>query len=257
MGEILIADDLSQIVKRAGGMLPLEVYQALFDAAGSGDGSDFIEIGTAHGASAIALCLGARAAGKTPRIITVDPLSGLFSSRARYGGPEENRAIVQRNFQASGTSGDIELFVGDSEALAGSGRLRTAADIVFLDSDGRIDRDLINLMPFLKDDALIIIDDVKPYAKLSIRSNGAPFVDLKHKISALLLERLVAMSWIVVEQVVGETAFCRRIHGHRWSVAALQEAALSCYRELVFTETSLAELTAWHGRAEAASRAAE
>lgn len=250
MGDIVTTGDLSEIVKRAGGMLPAEVYQALYETAGASDGGHFIEIGTAHGASAIALCLGARASGKRPRIITVDPLSGLFSSRTRFGAAEDNKAIIQRNFQVSGTSRDIELIVGDSQALVQSGRLEEPADIIFLDADGRIDRDLICLLPFLKEEAMIIIDDVKPYAKLSIRSNGAPFVDLKHKISSLLLERLLAMGWMVVERIVAETAFCRRSNASSWSVSALQAAALDCYRELVFTEISADELVGWLKRAE-------
>lgn len=240
--------ELSKAVTLLNGMLPLDVYHALYRAAACAPGCNIVEIGTAHGASAVALCLGMLSSGRRPHILTADLLEGRFSSRVRFGGVEENRRIILDNFKMSGVSEYVDLFVGSSLSLAQSGLLKDKIDLLFLDADGRIDIDLINLAPFLRKDAVIIIDDINDYGKISISGNGVPFIDLKHRISALLLNSLSSIGVLTVEHTVCETAFCRLSSSGSWSEGDIRSAALECYRNLVFTEVTPDEVASWSSK---------
>jgi hypothetical protein len=104
--------NLLEFMHYANGMLPTPVYQAPWQCAAHAPGLNFVEVGTAHGAATIALALGAKNAGLTARIHTIDRLGGKFSARTRFGSMERNRAIVQENFTRAGVAECISLWVG-------------------------------------------------------------------------------------------------------------------------------------------------
>ena len=99
-----------------------------------------------------------------------------------------------------------------------------------------MDRDLMYFYPRMRAGGPIIIDDVDGEIYLSRNYQGIPYVDLKHRISSLLLAAFEAAGFIRVVKRLENTAFCQR--GERkYDKTALSQIALDCYRELVFADT--------------------
>jgi predicted O-methyltransferase YrrM len=241
---------LLEIVRQANGMLPAPVYEALWECAQQAPGTCFVEVGTAHGAATIALALGGQDAGLNVTVHTIDRLGGKFSSRARFGSVEENRAIVQKNFACARVAKCISLFVGSTDEFVASGRCPDRIDLLMLDADGRIDRDLLHFYNLLAPNAIIVIDDIDRGVYLGTTHDGTPYVDLKHRITSLLLAGLESQGFLRVEKTIHHTAFCRR--GERkMDYQEFSGLALSCYRELVFADLpgqEWKELVQWHDR---------
>lgn len=240
----MVDPNLKKFVTRAGGMLPLEVYDRLYELAATSNATTMVEIGTAHGAGTIALCLGALSANKTPDIYTVDRFEGRYSSRSAYGSVCDNVEIVRANFRSAGIDPYVKVFAGSSSDFAEK-ECPQVIDILVLDADGRIDRDLINLGHKLVDGAPIVIDDYGDRAHLMVRSNGNTFVDLKHVITKLLLDRYIADGLIEIMGIMSSTAFCRKKAGSIWDPKQMADSALDCYRELVFTDVDYKAFVSW------------
>ncbi|WP_165820351.1 O-methyltransferase [Microvirga sp. KLBC 81] len=232
------------MVIQANGMLPFEVYRDLYDLAAQFPGDTIVEIGTAHGAGTISLCLGALSAGKQPKVFTVDRFEGRYSSRSAYGDVRDNLEIVRNNFRDSGIGEHIKIFAGSSSDFAVQ-QCPDVIDILVLDADGRIDRDLINFASKLSPHAAIVIDDYDHRVSLSSRPDGSTYVDLKHVITKRLLDRYVAEGLIDIVNVQKSTAFCRKAEGAEWDVDKMADMALECYRELVFTDIDRIALFRW------------
>lgn len=243
--------ELVKAVNNANGLLPLAVYEELYQLAANVSEGPFVEIGTAHGAATIALALGARKHARPPVIYTIDRLGGQFSSRSKFGTVSENEEIVRRNFREAAVKETIHLFVGTSDEFAASERCPERIHLLLLDADGRIDRDLMHFYPKLPPGAPVVIDDVDSGVCLGVNHEGMPYVDLKHRISSLLLDSYVKAGFLRMRKRIINTAFCER--GERaYDAAEFARLALASYRELVFAEAPDAmwqELTQWHSQA--------
>jgi predicted O-methyltransferase YrrM len=239
---------LHEMVRSANGMLPIPVYEALWSWAGQAPGPNFLEVGTAHGAGTIALAFGARKAGLDVKIQTIDRLGGKFSSRSGFGSVEQNKAVVQENFARANVAQCIALFVGTTDEFVSAGHTPDRIDLLMLDADGRIDRDLMHFYDRLTAQAVIVVDDVDPEIFLGTAHDGTPYLDLKHRITSLLLAAFESAGYLRVEKRIGCTAFCRRGNRDMDRQAVLQ-MAVSCYRELVFVdlpEGHWRQLIQWH-----------
>jgi hypothetical protein len=240
-------EDMQAFVVAANGMLPFPVYDELFAQAAEAEGENFVEVGTAHGASTIALALGAAARNTPSKVWTIDKLTGKFSSRVRYGSVEDNRQIVLNNFRRAGVEQMIELFVGSSNEFVAAGHCPQHIDFLFLDADGRIDRDLMNFYSRMRAGNPIVIDDVDYQVFLNRNHEGVPYIDLKHRITHLLLAAYEAAGFIRVVKRLHATAFCQR--GEReYDSGVFAEIALSCYRELIFADVQdgfWSEIATW------------
>lgn len=217
------------------------VYDALFDAAAAQGPKQVLEIGTAHGAGTIALALGAASAGHETQITTVDTLQALPdipSSRARFGGPTVNEEIVRRNFRKAGVDDRITLYVGRSDDFALVTHEKFAVDMLVLDADGRIDRDLALFGPHLLAGAAVIVDDIDGKVSAALR-RGRLAIDLKHVISQKLTARLVEEGYLRLEKRTVDTSFFRAKDPNGWDYSRMNEIAIACYRELIFLETSV------------------
>jgi predicted O-methyltransferase YrrM len=235
---------LRSMMVEANGMLPFEVYKELYHLAAQGSGGTIVEIGTAHGAGTIALCLGALSAGKEPRVFTVDRFEGRYSSRTAYGGVVDNLEIVRNNFRSAGVDRHVQIFAGSSSDFATQQSLERI-DVLVLDADGRIDRDLINFADSLSDDAAIVIDDYDSRAHFSSRADGSTYIDLKHVITKLLLDKYASAGLVDITRICHSTAFCRRKTGSHWDKRQMADMALECYRELVFTDFDRNTIAKW------------
>ena len=232
------SDSLRSALSGVDSLLSFDVYEAFHDVVATDGPNLALEIGTAHGAATIALALGSLSSGKSLTIFTVDTFASTDyapSSRAKFGDEKSNLAIVQAHFRRVGIEKLINVFVGSSDDFAEQIRLPEKIDLLLLDADGRIDRDLLLFRECLQDDAMIIIDDIDGQPNI-IRNAGRRIYDLKHVISSKLLNELVAGEFLQVEKVIGSTAFCRAKNPTNWSSEDLTRIALGTYRELVFTD---------------------
>ena len=229
------AELLRAVRASANGMLPLEVYERLYELAYHSEGGTFVEIGTAHGAATIALALGAKEGGHAFRIYTVDPFGGKYSSRSAFGTVDDNVAFVREQFDKFGVAEYIEIVVGNSSALL---RDHDVKDIklLFLDADGRIDRDLANLYNRLSEGCNIAIDDIDDHVH-AIELNGISLLDQKHRLGALLVKRFIAHDLLSPESTVQATGFFKKGKADAASDEILL-AGLPAYRELVFADIS-------------------
>lgn len=226
-------------LKSVDALLPSEVYSELYQIVVEKKPKVILEVGTAHGGATIALALGAKKNNIDCQIYTIDTLESLDdipSSRAKFGSRVANQEIVERNFANAGVSDLIELFVGRSEEFPSVQKL-TKIDILLLDADGRIDRDLVLYKDYLSNDTVIIIDDITGGPKLS-HSSGNFSIDLKHVAVELLLNQLTSNQIIAVDYVVKNTAICRPIRPNEWTEEMLMQHAILAYRNLVFTKVS-------------------
>ncbi len=222
------------------------VYDALFDTAAARGPAQVLEIGTAHGAGTIAIALGAASAGHRTRITTVDTLQALPdipSSRARFGSPGENEKIVRGNFRKADVDDQITLHVGRSDDFAETMTETFTVDMLVLDADGRIDRDLALFGPSLAPGAAVIVDDIDGKVSAAFRG-GRLAIDLKHVISKKLTSRFVEEGYLKFERRTVDTSFFRAEDPANWDYGRMSDIAIACYRELVFCETPISPVLA-------------
>jgi predicted O-methyltransferase YrrM len=220
----------------------------LFDIGSSSDGGIFVEIGTAHGAGTISLALGAIATQKKFHIYTVDPFCGEFSSRTKFGSIDQNMAFVRSRFKEFGVDDYVTIMPGFTDDLV---RLHAPKDIqvLLIDADGRIDRDLSILFDRLSRDCVIVIDDIVDWSGIST-VNGVSTFDQKHRLSYHLTKAFVANCLLEETCKIRSTGFFRK---GRASVTPDQIliSALPAYRELVFSRVELprqrSALRSWIG----------
>lgn len=247
---IAIPSELKARVRTANGLMPLKTYEALYTVAAEKKPSCAVEVGTAHGASAIALSMGATSVNSDFRMITIDPMMsergrGEPSSRSQFGGVEDNANIVRENLARAGLSDVVELFVGTSVEFGESGRVPPAIDLLVLDADGRIDRDLVLFRDSLIDGATIIIDDIRGGPKVTAVEESTRWIDYKHLISEAILSALVEAQLLRLIEIVEATAICELVNKKLWTDQQLIQIALQQYRKLVFTPVSKKTLRDW------------
>lgn len=228
------APDLERLVGAANGMLPMPVYHEIYKVAAGVAGGSFVEVGTAHGAATIAIALGASVQERGFSVWSVDQLGGRFSSRRAFGSPEENARIIAGNLRQACVFGSVRLFVGSSEDFIAGETCPKEIDFLLLDADGRIDRDLGYFYRRMSPGSPIVIDDVDEKVYLSRDHDGVPYIDLKHRISNLLLKAYEDRGFLRVRHRVENTAFCERGEA-LFDPAVFSEIAIRCYRALVFS----------------------
>lgn len=242
--------DLIAALKGVDALLPIGVYETLFNVVATEKPECILEIGTAHGGGTIAMALGAKSVGHACAINTVDTLEASLdipSTRDRWGDAKDNEAIVRKNFEAAGVADMIHFFVGRSDEFAATKNLPPAIDMLVLDADGRIDRDLLQFGHLLKDNAMVVIDDVGGGAKLAgVREQK--FIDLKHVVSEKLLNAFIENGYLREERRVGITAFCRAVEPQNWEPATLANIALHAYRDIVFVTVDNKDIWRIFGR---------
>lgn len=220
---------LARVKDSSFGMLPLAVYRRIYETGAALGGGTFVEIGTSQGAATIAMALGAKASGKPFRIFSVDDF--VLGSRPKGASAAEKLAIVRRGYEAFGVADSIESVVGTSADLpdrAGLPRI----DLLLIDADGRIDRDLALLHGRLAPEASVIIDDVDDAAFFVILAGRLTF-NQKHRATHLLVERFLEAGLLAPDTPSGQTGWYRKGKAE-FSPAEIERLALPAYRELVY-----------------------
>ena len=84
---------------------------------------------------------------------------GKYSSRSKFGSVQDNFNFVRSQFVKFNVNDHITITIGGCDDLLRSHRI-ASVNILILDADGRIDRDLAALYDRLSPGCKIIIDDV-------------------------------------------------------------------------------------------------
>jgi predicted O-methyltransferase YrrM len=234
-------DEVDQLLERVRrethGKLPLNVYRRIYETAARRSGT-FLEIGTAQGAAAIAMALGAQAASQHFHIFTCDPF--ITGSRPRGESIDAKVRVVQRGFETFGVAGSITIVVGMVTELLGAADLRAIA-LLMLDADGRIDRDLAALHARLASDCAIIIDDVEDRIYIHPTSRGLR-VQQKHRLTHLLVDAYARHGLLDRREALGQTGWYA-MGPARLPAEEIERLALGAYRQLVMTTVTLRDAT--------------
>ena len=235
--------DFVAVKMKCNGMLSVPTYRKIYQAACSAPEGIFVEVGTAHGASAIALGWAVADTGKSSKVYTFDRLIG--GSRARYGGIDENLKIIRGGFAQFGVSDIVEMHVGASETASAVIPDKRGIGLLMLDADGIIDRDFRLFYNQLAPGAPIIIDDCGDRVKLKALPGGIVRSDLKHKLTFELVALFEGAGLIEVYDASNETIFARKTgSGEAGNFDDID--IISAYRNIVFSEGSFAKpIFAW------------
>ena len=226
---------------RCNGMLTADVYQRVFDTAFSAEGTTFIEVGTAHAAATVCLALGLKASGRTGTIYSFEKIVG--GSRERFGGVDRNIKIIEDNLCHFGVRDYVELVVGDVSETHSRVPAGQAIDLLMLDADGMIDRDVRLFYDLLQPACPIIIDDVADVTRLKAVGGRRYRVDQKLRLSYLLLQEILRHGLVEEGETIGATFFSRKTD--RRADDLPYERVMNVYRSLVFAD---AEAPPWYSR---------
>lgn len=200
---------------RTGGMLSPLGYRAIYRAARALPDLPFVEIGAASGSATIAIARGFIDTGRSAPVVAVEKCEG--GSRERFGGYDDNLAILERNLQRFGVAGRVRLFTRaideqsapDLLQLVGGDRISGFMH----DADGRLDRDFTLFWPLTIDGGLIIVDDFTDDDDIAglYRAHG---ISAKKKLMALRAVRVMTAHGLFErETMVGDTLFGRKPSG--------------------------------------------
>lgn len=230
-----VARTLERVRRRAHGMMPPEVYRALYERARAADGGDLLEIGTSHGAATIALALGLEGSGGV--VHTVDRMEG--GSASWYGDRRHNEAVVRENLRAFGVEERVELVVGDVERVGPEVAGRGPFSLLLLDADGAVDRDLRLFYDALIPGAAVIVDDYDPRVKVERRGLRSLRVDLKHLLTHHLVDFYVGEGLLEAEETVASTFIGRKPADATGPVDFGRLDVASAYRKCIFVDAVL------------------
>lgn len=238
-------EEFTALREGANGMLHSETYERIYRTALSVSDSDVVEIGTAHGASAISAAWGLYDQDSRSRVYTLDRLEG--GSRAAYGGRTTNEQIVAQNLQRFGVKDRVELLVGEAEDIRVFLPPNVVIGLVILDADGRIHRDIVNLWDHLTPNAFFVIDDYVPLCRLKPGGWRQAKVDAKMLLTYELANSLLAAGMLQRVAVLGRTLFARR--GPSAIPDDFNKLVLEAYDKLVFMRAKKPgvrdQLSAW------------
>jgi hypothetical protein len=157
--------------------------------------------------------------------------SGKFSSRTKYGSIQDNVSLVRKHFEKFGVEQHITIIPGTVFDLTANQTI-SAVDLLLLDADGCIDRDLSALCHKLSSDCTIIIDDIDEMVAFS-HMNNHKVIDQKHRLTKLLIDIFLECGILRQELRINNTGFYKR--GTDANSTQISLAALPAYRELIFT----------------------
>ena len=221
-----------EIKRVCNGMMPGAVYERIYYEALRAPAGSFVEVGTGHGAGTVCLALALKDRGIGGTVFTLDRMEG--GSRARYGDAATNSAIAARNFERFGVNDVVRLIIGEAADICDHITANEPIGVLFLDADGRIDREIGALYDYLAANALVVIDDCEDFVKLEWTARRTLRIDLKHKLTFELVRQFREQRLFVNHSWTHQTVFCNRTPGA--SVPpGFSSHVIAAYRQLVFT----------------------
>lgn len=221
-------------------MLSARVYKAYYELARVESRHSVIELGTGQGASSIALTAGIVDSGRCARLLAVDQFSqqnkGPHPASISVDGAatsDINLAAYRKNLHDYGLDQWVDVYPGKTTEVEIPRDEKGPFDVLVIDIDGYVDRDLALFYDWIEPNGLIVIDDYRnTVSNLGKRNldkfRRMPRGQVEEKIAALshyqrgrllgkqmltwrLVERMKAMGLLRPVRNIDGTLVCRKI----------------------------------------------
>lgn len=233
-----MSDLIGELHSIANGMMPEMVYRRIYKVSRQIEPPHVVEVGTGHGAATVAMARGMLEGAKaTPKVISFEKILG--GSRERYGSVEENRRKIREVLRHFDVEEVCKVHIGDVAAIADRVPARLKLGGLVLDADGAIDRDFSLFYDQLVAGGHIIIDDCVPKVKIKRTGWRTAKIDLKHTLTASLLNTFVEYGLVSNVTTIGETCFARKTSDSPRYDDIPCRAVVEAYRSLTFGESSI------------------
>jgi hypothetical protein len=147
------------------GLMHPAVYFAFYNLALRGN-SNVIDVGVGRGGTSIAFALGIKESGRASIVHAIDQFSQHSRGPHRYSlatHPQDCAALNLAEFRANveryEVSHLVQPWVGTTDAVAPHLPVHLKADLLSIDVDGMIDRDLDHFYDFVQPGGRIVLDD--------------------------------------------------------------------------------------------------
>lgn len=226
--------DFKEIRRICHGMMKPEVYERIYATGCASLGSVFVEVGSGHGAGTVCLAKALQDTGRGDgRVFTFDKFEG--GSRKPYGNASQNLDITKAALAHFGVSEIVTIIDGD---VAETSAHLPDVDIglLFLDCDGRIDRDFRSFLNRVVVGGSVIIDDCADRVRATDKG-GFLRIDQKHRLTHLLVESAVKAGLIEPAGLTNQTWFGIRtdVPVEYWSTTSV----IDVYRQIVFANAEM------------------
>ncbi|RYY02201.1 MAG: hypothetical protein EOO53_14295 [Gammaproteobacteria bacterium] len=195
------------------GMLAPCVYEEIFFLASTLTEKNILEIGTASGASSIAAGIGLHFSEPKGKVITIDKHTG--GSRAKYFSAEESLQIVRKNIRAWNLDEIVFPVVAKSGDQINTG-FNGPIDMMILDADGKINRDILQWKDYCVSDLLLVIDDCENLIRIIEDSPNHWKIDCKKyltwKLFNLYVDAGIFSDFYFINDCVFTRAFLGKIN---------------------------------------------
>lgn len=230
-----------KLAAETGGMLSPRVYRKYYKIAKLYSEGSVLELGAGQGAGTIAFALGIRDAGRCSKVLAVDQFyqksdRGPHPAGTAMHGDEAvqiNAKSFRENLSKYGVEEFVDVYVGKTDEVEIDFSTIPRCDVLVIDIDGMIDRDLAMYYDRIPDGGIVIIDDYKNYVNGDgiralrkyrrvdrVALEGAldglsPYERRrllgKHLLTYRLVECFKALGLLQAFDLEGMTLFCRKI----------------------------------------------
>lgn len=186
-----------KIARNCNGMLSAKIYSKLYSYASDINAGNVLEIGSAHGAGTVSLALAIKESNGTSTVVGVE--KGEGGSRSSYGTKEDNISILRENVQDYGVEAYVDFVDERLELETGlppEVEDRAPFSLVFLDADGRLDRDFRLLYEHIFPGSIIVIDDYGPIRNYQESTERMPLGGGKHYRTLMYVDFLLNNGYI-------------------------------------------------------------
>ena len=219
-------------------MLSTEVYEEIaYQASRCNSDNLIVDCGTAGGASCCAALKGSEK--YKPLLITFDKFEG--GSREKFGSKEENIQLAKINISKFDKfKRAIIKDVTFSRNFNLENYIPKKVNLLILDMDGQIDRDIINFSKFLSTNNTVIIDDYTPEIRV-IRKNliGDIKIDSKQYLTYNLCNYFEKINLLSIFKVIDNTVF-GKLNIDNFKLIE-PDKLLDIYSEFIYCESNLGQ----------------
>lgn len=244
--------DFEDVRASLNGMLPAEVYEEYYRIARYRSRASILELGTGQGAGTVAFALGIKDSGRSARVIAIDQFSQNVhgphpASRKMHGDDTVslNLRAFEEGLRRYRVQDCVDTLVGQTVDVDVNAASHGEVDVLAIDVDGMLDRDLNLFYDLISSGGLLILDDCadtinargqRALGRYREMDQDKAVTEIgrlssfdrrrllgKHLLVYRLVERFEALGLLSKERVIGSTLFCRKPRDasfrDRWTTA--------------------------------------
>ena len=199
---------LHNIVNKCNAMMPLLVYERIYQTAYRAQAGDMLELGAAYGGATISLARAIIDSQKKSRLFAVESGGGVGSSLAKLGPQDFNLARLRENINYFSCHSVVTVIPEKIDAAEKYLIEAQPFSLLMIDADGKIDRDFLLFYNRLRSGADIIIDDYRAESRPDQGTAANPRG--KGWSTYLFVNYFLRLGLIKKKSLVGDTIFCQK-----------------------------------------------